>query len=202
MGKKNKQRGINMTEPETYEPTINTDATQNESKVEESIKENVTPTEPKKEPDMPKPEIKKEEKPVTQAPRVVRQNSNVDKIKFLTTKFEEAYNNREETIGVLISICNYLNTTNDPKVFQTFLGWFTRHIETCMNDQEALRGIHTIQNKRTKTRVEATHQCFIELARVLRSRPRSHYRFTIKSMRAMEISERLAMWLIQRASGN
>ena len=129
-----------------------------------------------------------------------KQNTNVDKIKSLTSKFEQAYEHRDETISILIGICNFLNTTNDPKVFQVFTTWFLKNSSGYMDDQVALRGIHTIQNKRTKTKVEATHQCFMELARVLRSRPRSRYRFTVRAMRAMEISERLSLWLIQRAS--
>ena len=193
MSKKNKNRGITMSDPEPYEPAINKVEEPKQTLIADAMK-NVAET-PKKKPVAPvKTSVPKSE-PVT-----VKQNTNLDKIKTLTSKFEQAFDKREETISSLISICNFLNTTNDPKVFQTFATWFMKNSATYMNDEYALRGIHTIQNKRTKTRVEATHQCFAELARVLRSRPRSRYRFTLRAMRALEISERLGSWLIQRAT--
>lgn len=182
-----------MSDPETYTPTINPDPIQDQP-ADENVKEaEVSP----KEKSVEKP---KKEVPVKKAAPVARQNSNVDKITNLVSKFEQAFDKHEDTIGILINICNFLNITNDPKVFQSFTLWFMKNSSSYMDDQVALRGIHTIQNKRTKTRVEATHQCFVELARVLRSKPRSRYRFTVRAMRAMEISERLALWIIQRAS--
>ena len=127
-------------------------------------------------------------------------SENVRKLNNLLDQFQTAYDNKEDTIGTLINICNYLNRTNDPKVFAAFTGWFAKNLDNgCMNCQVALRGIHTIQNKRTKTRVGATHQCFEELVRVLRSKPKSHYRFTLKAMQAMEISETLGTWVLKRA---
>lgn len=130
------------------------------------------------------------------APQVT---SNVAKLNTLTKAFEDAFNSKEDTITALINIVNYLNRSNDPKVFSAFTGWFASHLDDCMNPQVALRGIHTVQNKRIKTRVPATHQCFEELVRVLKSRPRSHYRFTLKAMQAMEISETLGKWILKRA---
>ncbi len=207
MGKsKNKNRGNSMTLPDDSKTMDfsgeypNTDAIA----ADEETDTDMNP-EQHKEPDMPsQPEPKKvvpASKTLTLPTTPMKQNTNVEKIKNLTAKFEEAYSKREETIGILISICNYLNTTNDPKVFREFSIWFSKNSQLgCMDDENALKGIHTIQNKKTKTRVEATHQCFMELARVLRSNPKSHYRFSMRAMRALEISERLALWLIQRAS--
>ncbi|MBO4736583.1 MAG: hypothetical protein J5614_09355 [Paludibacteraceae bacterium] len=127
-------------------------------------------------------------------------SENVQKLNKLLEAFKTAYDSNEEYIGPLINICNYLNRTNDPKVFTAFTGWFAQNLDGCMNCEVALRGIHTIQNKRTKTRVGATHQCFEELVRVLKSRPRSHYRFTLKAMQAMEISENLGKWILRRTA--
>ena len=134
------------------------------------------------------------------APTAPQATSNVDKLNTLTKAFEDAFNSKEETITALINIANYLNRNNDPKVFSAFTGWFAKHLDDCMDPQVALRGIHTVQNKRIKTRVPATHQCFEELVRVLKSRPRSHYRFTLKAMQAMEISETLGKWILKRAT--
>ena len=192
MGKnKNKNRDIIMSETSdtTYTEEEITNILHNEQPKEPTMSDQ---SEPKK--------VVPASKTLTLGSTPVKQNTNVDKIKNLTAKFEEAYGKREETIGILISICNYLNTTNDPKVFREFSIWFSKNcVGGCMDDQNALKGIHTIQNKKTKTRVEATHQCFIELARVLRSNPRSHYRFTMKAMQAMEISETLGTWVLKRA---
>lgn len=188
-----------MSDPETYTPSINTDPIQDqpaETKPNES--EASTPKKEEKPVEKPKSKIAVSKTAVV----TPKQNTNVDKIQTLIGKFEETFNKREDTIGILINICNFLNITNDPKVFQTFAIWFMKNSSGCMGDEVALRGIHTIQNKRTKTRVEATHQCFMEMARVLRSRTRTHYRFTVRAMKAMEVSERLALWLIQRCSNN
>lgn len=204
MSKKNKNRGITMSDPEPYEPVTNKVEEPKSTPIADAMK-NAAESQKKTSDIAAQPEVKKAvsaSKTTTPKPTStpVRQNTNLDKIKTLTSKFEQAFDKREETISSLISICNFLNTTNDPKVFQTFATWFMKNSATYMNDECALRGIHTIQNKKTKTRVEATHQCFTELARVLRSRPRGRYRFTIRAMRALEISERLASWLIQRST--
>ena len=135
--------------------------------------------------------------------KVVRtQHTNVDKIMNLELDFERAIKDKQDTIGIFINICNYLNRTNDPKVFLQFSVWFNRKLSTIMACDVALRGVHTIQNKKTKTLVSAVHQCFEELSRVLRSRPRSHYRFTLRAMQAMEISEQLGKWILERASAS
>lgn len=191
-----------MSDPEPYEPITNKVEEPKPTPIADAMK-NAAESQKKKSDAVAQPEVKKavsDSKTTPPKPIPVKQNTNTDKIKMLTSKFEQAFDHREDTIGSLISICNFLNTTNDPKVFNVFTTWFLKNQNGYMDDQVALRGIHTIQNKRTKTRVEATHQCFVELARVLRSRPRSHFRFTLRAMRAMEISERLAQWIIQRST--
>lgn len=208
MGKnKNKNRGNSMT---SSDDTTQADFT--EYPITDDADTNVIAVGSEEEPDTPmNPEPKKEtdmstqpepEKvvPASKTVTLPKQSTNVDKLTVLTSKFDEAYDKNESTIGALISICNYLNTTNDPKVFKAFTTWFAQHSDTSMDDTRALRGIHTIQNKKTKTRVEATHQCFVELIRVLKMRPRGRYRFTVRAMRAMEISENLAQWIIYRAT--
>lgn len=196
MGKNKNRNQVNVMNPsDSHDFTGPDDPSMESTEVE------ITPTEPKKETDMPtQPEPEKvvaASKTLTLPPK---QSTNVDKLTVLTNKFDEAYDNHEPTIGALISICNYLNTTNDPKVFKAFTTWFAQRSDTSMDDTQALIGIHTIQNKKTKTRVEATHQCFVELVRVLKLRPRGRYRFTVRAMRAMEISENLAQWLVYRAT--
>lgn len=125
--------------------------------------------------------------------------TNVDKVLNLIGKFETAVAANEETISAWINLCNYLNRTNDPKVFQSFYVWFAKHLKDYTSPEIALNGVHNIQNGKTKTRVSSTHQCFEELARVLASK-NSHYRFTLKAMQAMEISEFLARWFLSRGS--
>ena len=201
MGKnKNKNRDVAMSDlPDTLLENNSSINPPDEPHTEEEIISDSNNEQPKETIMANNNPPKTEETTAKPAVAPVRQNTNLDKLKKLEDQFEEAFNKKEDTIGTLISICNFLNTTNDPKVFQAFTTWFAQREETCMNEEVALRGIHTIQNKKTKTRVEATHQCFVELARVLRSRPRSRYRFTVRSMRAMEISERLAAWIHQKA---
>lgn len=125
--------------------------------------------------------------------------TNVDKLKNLILKFETNYKEKKETITDWINLCNYLNRTNDPKVFQEFYVWFAKHLKDYTSAEIALAGVHNIQNANTKIRVGSTHQCFEELARVLASKT-AHYRFTIKSMQAMAISETLAKWLLGKSA--
>lgn len=124
--------------------------------------------------------------------------TNVDKLQNLVSKYEASLNDKKETITDWINICNYLNRTNDPKVFQGFYVWFSKHLKDYTSPEIALSGVHTIQNANVKTRVSSTHQCFEELARVLASSKKAHFRFTVKSMQAMAISESLARWLLSK----
>ena len=224
MSKKNKNRNFNsMNNGTPYDaPSIPLyDQVMSEAETQSELTKQVEPvnTDPivtpiKKETPMPteKPEVKSKAVDLTaptpvqqtkpEVRKVVRtQNTNVDKIMNLEMDFERALKAKQETIGIFINMCNYLNRTNDPKVFLQFSVWFNRKLDTSMRCDVALRGVHTIQNKKTKTLVSAVHQCFEELSRVLRSRPRSHYRFTLRAMQAMEISERLGKWILERAAG-
>lgn len=125
--------------------------------------------------------------------------TNVDKLNNLIKKFETTLGEKKDTISDWINLCNYLNKTNDPKVFQAFYVWFAKHLTDYTSATIALAGVHNIQNANTKTRVSSTHQCFEELSRVLASRT-AHYRFTMKSMQAMAISEQLARWLLTKGT--
>lgn len=126
--------------------------------------------------------------------------SNVDKLQNLISKYEATLKENKETITDWINLCNYLNRTNDPKVFQAFYIWFAKHLKDYTSAEIALSGVHTIQNANTKVRVGSTHQCFEELARVLSSSKKSHYRFTVKAMQGMAISESLARWFFTKTS--
>lgn len=133
-----------------------------------------------------------------QAP-VTSNPSNVDKLQTLIQKYESALKEKSETITSWINLCNYLNRTNDPKVFQVFYVWFAKHLKDYTSADVALAGVHTIQNANTKVRVGSTHQCFEELVRVLSSR-NSHFRFTVKAMQGMAISDTLARWFFTKTT--
>ena len=124
--------------------------------------------------------------------------TNVDKLAKLITAYTTAYQKKESTMIHWINLCNYLNRINDPKVYQEFYAWFARNLEELTNPAVALLGVHNIQDARTKTMVSSIHQSFEELARVIRTRSK-HYRFTLKSMRAMCISESLGRWILRKA---
>lgn len=122
--------------------------------------------------------------------------TNVDKLNLLISAFTNAVDKKQDSITQWINLCNFLNRTNDPKVFDAFRVWFARHRQTYADCTVALRGVHTIQNANTKTRVSATHQCFEELVRALSSRT-AHYRFSMKAMQAMCIGIDLARWILR-----
>lgn len=122
--------------------------------------------------------------------------TNVDKLNLLISAFTNAVDKKQDSITQWINLCNFLNRTNDPKVFDAFRVWFARHRQTYADCTVALRGVHTIQNANTKTRVSATHQCFEELVRALSSRT-AHYRFSMKAMQAMCIGVDLARWILR-----
>ncbi len=122
--------------------------------------------------------------------------TNVDKLNLLISAFTNAVDKKQDSITQWINLCNFLNRTNDPKVFDAFRIWFARHRQTYTDCTVALRGVHTIQNANTKTRVSATHQCFEELVRALSSRT-AHYRFSMKAMQAMCIGVDLARWILR-----
>lgn len=124
------------------------------------------------------------------------QATNVDKLNLLISAFTNAVDKKQDSITQWINLCNFLNRTNDPKVFDAFRVWFARHRQTYADCTVALHGVHTIQNANTKTRVSATHQCFEELVRALSSRT-AHYRFSMKAMQAMCIGVDLARWILR-----
>ena len=124
--------------------------------------------------------------------------TNVDKLTKLITAYTTAYQKKESTMIHWINLCNYLNRINDPKVYQEFYAWFARNLEELTNPAVALLGVHNIQDARTKTMVSSIHQSFEELARVIRNRSK-HYRFTLKAMQAMCVSESLGRWILRKA---
>ena len=107
-----------------------------------------------------------------------------------------------DSINAMIDLCNYLNRINDPAVFEAFLKYFQRNQNPGqpMDYEVALNGIFMIQNKNTKTRVSATHSCFLELAEIRKSLKKRKYGYTVTAMKAMEISEPLAQWILTKAA--
>jgi hypothetical protein len=107
-----------------------------------------------------------------------------------------------DSINAMIDLCNYLNRINDPAVFEAFLKYFQRNQNPgqSMDYEVALNGIFMIQNKNTKTRVSATHSCFLELAELRKSLKKRKYGYTVTAMKAMEISEPLAQWILAKAA--
>lgn len=107
-----------------------------------------------------------------------------------------------DSINAMIDLCNYLNRINDPAVFEAFLKYFQRNQNPGqpMDYEVALNGIFLIQNKNTKTRVSATHSCFLELAEIRKSLKKRKYGYTVTAMKAMEISEPLAQWILTKAA--
>jgi len=107
-----------------------------------------------------------------------------------------------DSINAMIDLCNYLNRINDPAVFEAFLKYFQRNQNPGqpMDYEIALNGIFMIQNKNTKTRVSATHSCFLELAELRKSLKKRKYGYTVTAMKAMEISEPLAQWILAKAA--
>lgn len=130
------------------------------------------------------------ETPVKKSP------TNTDKLDVLINTFVNTVDAKKESITQWINLCNYINSTNDPKVFQKFYTWFAQNKNKYTDCSVALNGIHNIQNANTKTRAGATHQCFEEMIRVRASRT-AHYRFTMRAMQAMNISDTLAQWLLR-----
>lgn len=132
-------------------------------------------------------------------------NTNVDKMKKLIENFEvavkqnEAKNNKFPGIDAMISMCEFLNKTNDPAVFEFFFRYYMKNQEGTMFYTTALCGIHTIQNKVVKTRVSATNSVFQELARV-RGLRKGTFHFTFNAMKLLCIGEPLAKWVISKAA--
>lgn len=132
-------------------------------------------------------------------------NTNVDKMKKLVENFEsavrqnDAKNNKFPGIDAMISMCEFLNRTNDPAVFEFFFKYYMKNQEGTMFYTTAMCGIHTIQNKVVKTRVSATNSVFQELARV-RGLKKGTFHFTFNSMKLLCIGEPLAKWVISKAS--
>ena len=130
---------------------------------------------------------------------------NVQKIDKLLKNFADAVtrqslmnNSKYDSIAVMISICQFLNTNNDPAVFEYFFRFFQRNQRGIMYHDKALYGIHTIQNKLVKSRVSATHAAFVELCRV-RSLQKGTFKFTINAMKIMGISDILGRWIIAKS---
>lgn len=105
-----------------------------------------------------------------------------------------------DSIKKVIRICDYLNKTTDPDVFQRFLRYFLTNFDTTMYHEAFLCGVQTIQDKNTKSRVSGTYSSFLELCTIRRSKTRRPFTITLRSMRAMGISNALGVWLIDQAA--
>lgn len=130
---------------------------------------------------------------------------NVRKLNNLIAQYEaklplqsRSDKSRYDSIHAMIDLCNYLNRINDPAVYEAFFRYFQLNQDTKMYHQVALFGVHTIKNLRIKTRVSATHSCFLQLCEVKKSKVKLPYEYTVKALLAMEIAEPLANWLVRR----
>jgi len=105
-----------------------------------------------------------------------------------------------DSIKKVIRICDYLNKTTDPDVFQRFLRYFLVNFDTTMRYEEFLCGIQNIQDKNMKSRVSGTYSSFLELCTIRRSKVKRPFTITIRAMMAMGISNALGVWLIDQAA--